>query len=34
MTNKIFDIVASNSVVGVITFGYVYSLYGFAGLGF
>ena len=34
MTNKIFDIVASNSVVGIITLGYVYSLHGFASLGF
>jgi len=34
MTNKIFDIVASNSVVGIIALGYFYSLHGFASLGF
>ena len=34
MTNKIIDIVASNSVVWIIALGYFYSLHGFASLGF
>jgi hypothetical protein len=34
MISKIFEIVAHNSVVGVIGLGYVYSLFDFASLPF